>query len=66
VIRYVLSFPPNANITQQQFQHFREILKEAADAKEYRDICLSNGVKITDMRGKPVAALIRRARARAR
>jgi hypothetical protein len=68
MIRYVISFPVDARITPEFMQHFSERLKEAVNDREWRDIVMSSGGTITDMRhNRPhVPALIRRARALAR
>ena len=49
-LRYVISFPAGTDISQQQMHHFQERLKEAANAKEWRDIVLNEGGTITDVR----------------
>jgi tripartite-type tricarboxylate transporter receptor subunit TctC len=68
VIRYVISFPVEANIRAEFVQKLAAKLKEAVDDREWRDIVLNQGGTITDMRhNRPhVTALVRRARARAR
>jgi hypothetical protein len=67
MIRYVISFPAEAKIRAEQMHYFAEMLKECANAREWRDIVLNEGATITDMRRtRPVLALVRRARARAR
>jgi hypothetical protein len=67
MIRYVISFPVEVKVHAEEMRYFAEMLKECADAREWRDLVFSRGATITDMRCKrPVAALVRRARARAR
>jgi hypothetical protein len=67
VIRYVISFPVEAHITEPFFREFVERLKEASEAHEWRDIVLTQGGTITDMRrSRRVSSLVRRARASVR
>jgi len=67
MIRYVISFPAEAKIRADQMHYFAEMLKECANAREWRDIILNEGATIIDMRRqKPVSSLVRRARSKVR
>lgn len=65
-LRWIVKF--NEDITASQAHHFQEILKEAADATEFRDIVLSSGgtLERAPVIRKTTPAFVRRARARAR
>ena len=52
MLRYLISFP-SENIRPEQLEMFREYLKAAADDREWRDIIVTHGGTITDMRQKP-------------
>ena len=64
MIRFILSLP--GGITAERCAEIRDQLQAAENDHRWRDIVLANGGTITDMRGKPVTALVRRARAKAR
>lgn len=67
MIRYVISYPVEARMYSEEMQHLQQMLKDCANDREWRDLIINRGGTITDMRCKrPVAALVRRARARAR
>ena len=67
MIRYVVSFPVGSKIRAEQMHYFMEMLKENADAREWRDLILNEGGTIRDMRHeKSVSALVRRARTKVR
>lgn len=68
MIRYMLKFPVEANVTQERVSDFMAMLKAAADNRAYRDICTSHGVTIVDMRrkGDVNAAFLAKARSRVR
>lgn len=48
MLRYVLSFP--AEIHREALEQISEMLKEAANDQQFRDIVISHGGTITDMR----------------
>jgi hypothetical protein len=50
VIRYVISFPAGTNVRPEQMQYFREYISKAASAREWKDVIISQGGTITDMR----------------
>lgn len=68
MIRFMLQFPVGAKVPSSQMMEFTSMLKAAADAREYRDICTSHGVTIVDMRrkGDVNAAFLAKARSRVR
>lgn len=67
MIRYVITFPAEVYLTPERLRAFREMLSEAANDRQWRDMVISNGGTITDMRpARPVSALVRRARSRVR
>jgi hypothetical protein len=67
MIRYVVSYPVEANVRAEQMQMVMEMMKENADARDWRDIVLNQGGTIRDMRRSPsVSSLVRRARSKVR
>lgn len=65
MIRYLISFPPEAKISPEGMYYFREMISNAANAREWRDVILSQGATITDMRVR-VPPRIRNAQRRLR
>jgi tripartite-type tricarboxylate transporter receptor subunit TctC len=67
MIRYVISFPVEADIRPEQMRYLTEVFKEAADSREWRDFVINQGGTITDMRRqRSVSSLVRRARSKVR
>lgn len=68
MLRYVITFPAEVHITPERLHALREMLSEAANDRAWRDLVISHGGTITDMRppARPVSALVRRARSRVR
>jgi len=69
MLRYMISFPVGANIRPEQLAHLRDMLKEAVNDKEWRDIIASEGATIVDLRQHGhvrVPQIVKHARAKAR
>jgi hypothetical protein len=68
VIRFLLTFSEEHNPSPRDVETILSMLKEAADDRTYRDICMSHGITITDMRrkGDVNAAFLAKARSRVR
>ena len=66
MIRYVVTY--QQELRAEHVAHIREQLAAAANAKEWRDVVLSGGAYIADMRQNAarVRMLVKRARSRAR
>jgi hypothetical protein len=52
MIRYLISFPPEAKVTQRDLEMVRELIKHAVEGRNWRDIVMNMGGTITDMRPK--------------
>ena len=65
MIRYVITFPPNGEITQRTVAEFQDRLRECINDHQYRDVVLANGATMVDLapRRAKTAAIVRRARA---
>ena len=50
MIRYVVSFPAEADMRPEQMHHLQRMLKECADDRQWRDLVINQGGTITDMR----------------
>ena len=69
MIRYVFTLPGGS--TQEQIREWSRWLKETGNDRRWRDLVVSEGVKVTDLRQQAsdrsrIPAIVRRARARAR
>jgi cytochrome c-type biogenesis protein CcmH/NrfG len=53
MLRYIVTFPTEARITQEAMHAFQQMLSEAADAREWRDVIVAHGCTVQDVRQRP-------------
>lgn len=67
MLRYWISFPPEANVRPDQLDELRHYIREAVDDRAFRDVVVNMGGTITNMRrANPTPAFVQRARAKVR